>query len=196
MFKPETPIVLVDMDGVLADFDKEVLQRLQDRHPHIPIVPERANFYVADDYPEHAALVRAISNEEGFFDSLPMVDGALDGWQRIIDLGYMPRICSSPIRTNPYSAPEKLGWLERHFAPVFGHWVVDQAIITRNKHKFEGIALIDDRPKLKGSDQAVWQHIIFDRPYNQNSPEPRLLGWDDPNLAHVLKAAQERPTER
>ncbi|HEX3568826.1 MAG TPA: hypothetical protein VHT70_04085 [Candidatus Saccharimonadales bacterium] len=191
----EVPTVLVDMDGVLADFDQRILDQLADRHPHIPITATRSNFYVSDDYPEHAELIRAMSDEEGFFRSLPIVDGALDGWQRILEGDYRPRICSSPISTNPYSKAEKLGWLEEHLAPVFGNWVVEQAIITKNKEEYDGIALLDDRPELRNADKAPWQHIIFDRPYNQASRQPRLYGWKDKNLLHLLKAAEIRSSQ-
>lgn len=118
------------------------------------------------------------------------------GWGRILESGRLPRICSSPIRTNPYSEAEKLGWLEEHFAPVFGSWVVEQAIITSNKAACDGIALIDDRPKVEGADRAVWQHIIFDRPFNGYSPTPRLNGWDDGNLETLLHAAEVRAGRR
>lgn len=188
----EMPTVLVDMDGVLADFDQRILDQLAERHPHIPIAASRSNFYISADYPEHTDIIRAMSDEEGFFRSLPVVEGALDGWQRILESDCLPRICSSPISTNPYSKAEKLGWLEEHIAPVFGSWVVDQAIITKNKEGCHGIALLDDRPELKNAHRAVWQHIIFDRPYNQLSQQPRLYGWRDTNLLHLLKAAEVR----
>lgn len=191
----ETPTVLVDMDGVLADFDQRIITQLAEQHPNIPIGANRLNFYVSDDYPEHTDLIRAMSDEEGFFRSLPLVDGALDGWQEILEGNYLPRICSSPISTNPYSKVEKLGWLEEHFAPVFGNWVIDQAIITKNKDEFNGIALLDDRPELRNVDKATWQHIIFDRPYNQLSRQPRLYGWRDSNLLHLLKAAEIKSSQ-
>jgi 5'-nucleotidase len=186
----ERPVVLVDMDGVLADFDQELIERLHARHPAVPRIITRANFYVSDDYAEHADLVRSISNEAGFFDSLPMIEGALEGWQRILESGYHPRICSSPIRTNPYSKSEKLGWLEQHFAPVFGRLVVDEAIITSHKEEHSGIALVDDRPELANADRAPWQHIVFDTPYNRHVQQPRLYGWRDSNLLQLLQAAE------
>jgi 5'-nucleotidase len=187
----EVLTVLVDMDGVLADFDAEIETRISGRYAHIPLAETRANFYIADDYPEHTALVRALSREQGFFDALPLVDGALEGWQRIIDLGFHPQICSSPIRSNPHSGPEKLQWLARHFVPVFGRYVVEQAIITHEKHLFDGIALVDDRPTLPDERLAVWQHILFDRPYNQGGDKLRIHGWDDPVLGEQLQKAKE-----
>jgi len=120
---------------------------------------------------------------------LQTVDNALKGWQRIIDLGYNPRICSAPIRANPYCLTEKLGWLRRNFVPVFGHYVVEQAIITKEKHLYDGVALIDDRPEVAKSSEASWQHIVFNKPYNQNSKGVRLKGWLDDKLPSLLESA-------
>ena len=190
----EIPIVLVDMDNVLADFDQRILDQIAERHPDIAIAA-RQNFSISDDYPEHVDVIRAMSDEAGFFKSLPVVEGALEGWQHILDGNYLPRICSAPISTNPYSKVEKLGWLEEHLAPVFGSWVVDQAIITKHKEAYTGIALIDDRAELRNAYKATWQHIVFDRLYNQHSRQPRLYGWRDRNLLRLLNAAAIRSTQ-
>lgn len=188
--------VLVDMDGVLARYDTEVITRFKQLHPHIPVIGERTNFYIADDYGEHSQLLRDIADQEGFFDSIPLGIDALAGWQRLIDYGYHPRICSSPKLTNPYSEAEKLKWLRQHFVPHFGDWVANEAIITRDKHLFDGIALIDDRPEIIKADEASWQHIIFDKPYNKHIDAPRLRGWLDENLPALLEAAAKEYVRR
>lgn len=121
-----------------------------------------------------------------------MVDGALEGWQRIIDLGYHPRVCSSPITNHPTCASEKIQWLWRQFVPTFGAYVVREAIITKEKHLYAGVALMDDRPEVRHANKAPWLHILFDRPYNRHSTQPRLLGWHDDNLGTLLEQATLR----
>lgn len=182
--------VLVDMDGVLADFDREAINRIRDRLPEIALLDTRVNFYISDDYPTHSDAIRELSREQGFFASLPLVDNALFGWERMLSMGFSPRICSSPIRSNPFSKEEKLAWLDQHLAPAFGSQVVDQAIITSHKYKYDGIALIDDRPKLEHEDEATWQHIVFNQPYNRHLDKPRLFNWVDPNLGSLLRHAE------
>jgi len=194
MKTPKKQIVLIDMDGPLADFDGEVISRLKTRYPNIPILSTRKNFYISDDYPKHSLLLRSISDEKGFFESLPLADNALEGWQRVIDLGYHPIICSAPMRSNPFSNIEKLNWISKNLVPFFGQSVVDEAIITPDKHESEGIVLIDDRSELKDYKKAMWQHIVFDEPYNQDSKQPRLYGWLDNNLANLLKTASRTKT--
>lgn len=183
--------MLVDMDGVQADFDAEVLARIALQYPDIPLLTSRKNFYVADDYPEHTELVRSLSDEEGFFDAIPVAEGALEGWERILDYGYHPRVCSSPISTNPTCTTEKLQWLDRHFVPKFGESVIKEAIITKNKHHYDGAALIDDRPEVRNAAEASWQHVIFDKEYNRAAAGVRLVTWLDPLLPDILAVAAE-----
>lgn len=188
-FMSERPIVLVDMDGVLADFDGATEQYLRDNHPDIPIAA-RQNFYYKHDYLEaaHQVIINQLHASQYFFRNLPEIPGALDGWQRIIELGYEPRICSSPLHTNEWCKDEKLAWVEHRL----GKQAMQTALITTHKEECEGIALIDDRPEIKNAATASWRHIIFDQPYNTVvDTECRLHGWHDPNLKLLLEKAAE-----
>jgi 5'-nucleotidase len=180
-------VVLVDMDGVLADFDGAVLAGLP---PEIERV-QRQNFYIVQDYREHRAHVEAVYSHPEFFFNLEIIGGALDGWQRLLDLGYHPRICTAPLTLNPRSEDGKIAWLEQHFVPRFGPDVVDQVIFDRKKYRYPALALIDDRPDVDTNNgEAVWQHVVFDQPYNQVCESQfRLYGWRDPNLESRLAEA-------
>ena len=71
--------ILVDMDGVIADFDGEFLKRWRERHPDKLFIPfeERTTFYVKDQYPEELKpLVAEILLEPGFFREIMPMDGA------------------------------------------------------------------------------------------------------------------------
>jgi 5'-nucleotidase len=188
----ERPTVLVDQDMVLADFDARVLELMTQRYPHVPLLAARTNFHIADDYPpEHAGLVRQVISEEGFVKGMPPIDGVIEGWERLLDLGYHPQACTAPIRLNPYSAREKLDWIRRRFVQKFGEWVVEEAILDGHKYRYGAVALIDDRPKLPYTEKATWQHVVFDQPYNQNAAGLRIVAWHDPLLPGVLEAAKE-----
>ena len=176
------------MDGVLADTDRAARAFLKAHHPDIPLVPRRS-FYFHHDYPSdaHRAIIGAF-HAQYFFRDLPEIPGAIQGWQRIIDLGYEPRICSSPLLSNKWCEAEKLDWVEQHL----GMRARETAIITRHKEQASGMALIDDRPVIKHADQATWQHITFHQPYNQHVDTPlRLRDWNDENLPAILERAAQ-----
>lgn len=67
-------IILVDMDGVLADFERGFLDSYRQRHPDKPFVPlgQRTTFQVKDDYSEDIQpLVKEVYTAPGFICSLP-----------------------------------------------------------------------------------------------------------------------------
>ena len=180
-------IVLIDLDGVLADFDGATHIFLEKHHPEIQIA-EHKNYYYRYDYPDpaHVAIIDALHTSQYFFRDLPLIEGAIEGWQRVIELGYEPRICSSPLHSNEWCKDEKLYWIEQHL----GKQASQTAIITVNKEQAEGFVLIDDRPEIKDADKASWKHVVFGQPYNQHIDTPlRLNGWNDKNLPTILEQA-------
>jgi 5'-nucleotidase len=187
--------VLVDMDGVLADFEEPNNAIIRAHFPDITPIVDRRDFYFKDTYEAYEGVNDIIYTETrraGFFRSLPLVDGALEGWQQVLELGYTPRVCSSPLEDHETCEAEKVDWLEENFVPVFGAWVVDTAIFNRDKSGYDAFAMIDDRPTLRNFDKAVWQHIVFSRSYNRAvETELRLENWHDPALGGLLKLARE-----
>lgn len=184
------PLVLVDMDGVLADFDGATEDYLRLNHPEVSLA-RRQNFYFRDDYPdpEVQAIINELHASRYFFEKLPPMRGAALGWQRLQALGYEPRICTSPLHTNEWCEAEKLNWVERYL----GRTAAQSAIVTSHKETCEGVALIDDRPEIKHADQATWQHVVFDRSYNRHvRTDLRLNGWLDSNLGQVLQLCVSR----
>ena len=164
MIRSPENTVLVDMDGVLADFDRANNEIVRTHFPDMPIIDNRREFYFKDSYADHPEVVEKIENDcrlPGFIRNFQPIDNALEGWKRILTAGYIPRVCSSPLENHPTIINEKKAWLEEYFVPTFGSWVVDTAIFNRDKSGYQAIAIIDDRPTLRGMEKAVWQHILF-----------------------------------
>ncbi len=182
-------IVLTDMDGVIADFDGKVKRDLKNLYPDVPIPQPRKSFYIDDDMaPEHKPVIREIISNPGFFTELGVIEGAHEGWEQLLEAGYTPQICTAPLRKNPTCNQDKLSWLEEHFVPRFGHWVIDTAIITKDKASCEGFVIIEDRPEIKDAHRAIWKHVVFDQPYNRDASSPyRLAGWKDPLIIPLLQ---------
>ncbi|MBR7830634.1 hypothetical protein KDK95_30310 [Actinospica sp. MGRD01-02] len=173
-------VVLVDMDGVLADFDRAVYETLMPTCPDIRLPTTSHRIRVQN--PQYDAEIREVTSAPGFFRDLMPIRGALEGWQRLVDLGYHPRICSSPLVWHEACEQEKRAWLTQHLGPE----AAAEAHIVQNKCECPGLALIDDIPELTCG-PAPWPHIVFDHPYNRGSASPhRLHGWQDPNLGRIL----------
>ena len=176
-----TRIVLVDMDGVLADFDRAVIEALRPTCPDIQ--PPTTSHRIRSQNPQYEAEIRQVTGAPGFFRDLKPIDGAFEGWQRLKDLGYHPRICSSPLVWHTQCEQEKRAWLTAHLGPD----VAEEAHIVQNKCTCPGLALIDDIPALACA-PAPWPHIVFDHPYNRAAPSPhRLHGWHDEALPKLLR---------
>jgi 5'-nucleotidase len=184
--------VLIDMDGVMADFDARATSHLLPEE-----IVERAQFYVARDYPSDQRIsIEAAYNTPGFFEDLEPMPGILEGWQKLIDNGYHPRVASAPLSGNPTAIEGKIKWLDKLMVPEFGSSVVSEAIIDKDKWKYDGLALIDDRPGIprgpNGQNMATWEHVLFGWPHLDKVPLAqtafRLLHWQNTaQLIHTLE---------
>lgn len=194
-----TRIFLIDQDGVMADFDGEVVRRMTERHPDVRQLESAAanpQFYTALNYPEEVRdMVWGISNEAGFIEDLPLVPGVQEGWERLRSAGFLLRVCTAPLpeKYMPTCRAEKTAWLTRHFGRV----VAEQAIFTTRKHEQEGVGLLDDKQEIAKARNARWHHVIFDRPCNRGDMRQlRVLGWDDPDLVEKAHEARRRALDR
>lgn len=172
-----TKLILLDQDGVLADFELGVRRSWQQLfHQAIPL-GQRHHFYLRDDLPEqyHTAL-HQIYARRGFFAQLPPVRGAIEAAQQLLNAGHDVRICTSPITAYQYCLAEKFDWV-RHY---LGEDWVHRIIITKDKTWIRGDILIDDKPCISGSLVPQWQHWIYDQSYNRNIITPYRVCWYQP----------------
>jgi 5'-nucleotidase len=179
---PSNIVVLVDQDGVLADFDGEFLRRWRDNNPEYAFLPlsERSNFYIYQDYPnELMQEVELIYNSPGFIASLPPIPGGLESIIEMKKAGYNVKICTAQIPGNHVCLIEKQDWIARNLGEK---WLED-LIISNDKTLIYGDILIDDKPEIKGMRIPTWEHVVFDAPYNRYvQGKRRLSGWQDWNL--------------
>ena len=173
--------ILVDMDGVITDFDMEFLQRWQQRHPDLFYVPleQRKSFYVKDDYPEELRpLVSEILLESSFFAEMQPVPGAREALEEMETLGFDVFICSSPLSIFGNCVLEKYKWVEKFIGP---NWV-KKIILTKDKTVIRADYLIDDKPAITGVESRPgWEHILYDRTYNRHVDKRRITweNWKD-----------------
>lgn len=173
-------IILVDMDGVIADFEsgfQKAWSKLGTDFPAIPL-KERVLPRVVDQYPSHLArLVAEVCQAPGFYKHLPPIPGAVAGVRAMLEQGHQVAFCTSPLTAYRNCVLEKFEWIEEHFDQGF----TDRVVMTKDKTLVSGDVLIDDQPTVRGLLAPLWQHVIFDQPYNQGVPGPRMswLSWED-----------------
>lgn len=133
--------ILIDMDGVLADF----LGKAEE----LGLSPDEAELM------------------EGFFESLPLIKDAWWGVNELRELGHDLYICTTAPWDNPRAWMEKRIWIERRFGALFNR----KLIMTHQKSMIAADILIDDRKSeqtksFKGTwywfrkDGADWKAVV------------------------------------
>lgn len=173
-------VVLVDMDGVIADWGREWDRSLEAFGPDAAGIARHAqqtSFNLHDGCTEYESrIVSALMDQPSYYARLEPIEGALDALQAMLDAGHDVFIVTSPWVTNPTCASDKLAWIVRHLGVEWAKRVV----ITSDKTLVYGDVLVDDKPVVTGAFAPAWQHIIFDQPYNRDiAPRRRLHAWSD-----------------
>lgn len=154
--------VLVDMDGVLADFDKHLLKETRHLWPEGYTQADQRVRYATNILPKAAQHeARAVTNRAGFFRELPVMPGAVDGLHALAEQADV-WIVTKPLEANPTCRDDKAVWLAEHFG---ADWV-RRLIITPDKSLVDGDILLDDGPHLRWWDSASWVPVVFPWPWN------------------------------
>ena len=178
-------IVLVDMDGVIADFDERIYALMAERHPAIamPAWSDRPYPLSLGVAPEHRRTLNGLMHEVGFFRSLRPIEGAVSA---LLAMAAAPEadvyLCTAPLKHSVHCAKEKAEWVTDHLGV---DWI-DRLVLTRDKTLVRGDYLIDDAPVARGDAvQPNWTHVYFDHPYNRpgapgaDADAPRIRSWAD-----------------
>lgn len=169
-------LILLDQDGVLADFEGGFIQAWQQHYPDLaPIAREdRRHFNLLDDYPADLhERTMALYTAPGFIGQLPPIDGAIEAVRELLALGLDIRFCTSPLHQYENCVAEKYHWIEHHF----GRPATQRLILTRDKTLVRGDLLIDDKPRIEGLVTPSWRHIVFDAPYNREVTDTPRMTW-------------------
>jgi len=180
--------LLVDLDGVMADFEGQRFKVLKDRG--LPAVPpaDVTDFYGTQAYSTRfgkagARAAREVTTEPGFFRNMRPIEGALEGFAKLESRGHIVRICSKPLEAHPNCTAEKVEWVREHL----GRRHAERALIIKEKSKVEADALIDDRPDLytytigRKEPEPVWKHVLYKQPWNRESTvhDFDMKDWSD-----------------
>ena len=148
--------ILVDMDGVIADWGHaygESLDMFGEDAANIPRHKDQRGFDLhAGRTDRERALIDAVMIEPGFYSRLRPIPGAKEALKGMVKAGHDVRIVTSPWVSNPTCASDKLNWVVKHYG---SHWG-PRVIITADKTLVRGDILIDDKPEIHGAAEPEW----------------------------------------
>ena len=186
-------IYLIDMDGVVADFERELLDQFRKLYPNKNYVSldKRTTSTTEEQYPlEDRPLLRSITSSPGFFLNLKPIEGSLNALLELKSIsGNEVFLCSSPTNIYKQCVQEKYMWVEQHL----GHEWTQKIILTKDKTLVYGNYLIDDNSNIKGIKTPFWEHVIYDQPYNRNLEHlngKKRISWQG-NWREVLDIHQK-----
>ncbi len=171
-------IILVDIDGVLADFENGFLQAWKKKFPYYTHVPleKRETFYLIEGYP--AGLEKdldSIYKAPGFFQNLDVIKGGKEALEKMQTRGHKVLICTSPISKYENCVLEKYNWISKNL----GYEWTKKIIMTKDKTLVFGDILIDDKPEQTGLRKPAWKHVLFEAPYNKHVKTKLTITWDN-----------------
>jgi len=167
-------IVLLDMDGVIADISGGFERDWESAYPDKKLTPrdERKEYFLEKMHPEYNNLIQEMFLKKGFFYNLPPIPGAIEAIGEMEEAGLDVQICTMPFPNSKFCSQEKIDWVEKHLG-----WNEDRVILRWDKTRELGDYLIDDKPNVTGRYKPSWEHIIYTQPYNQHIKFRRRLTW-------------------
>lgn len=174
------PIVLLDCDGVMADFVTAALDVVHDltgeRYPTEAVT----TWEIFESIGDRALAERCYGamNAPGFclerIRPYPGAAEAVGALREVADVF----VVTAPFRTAHW-IHERTTWLERHLG-----FAASQVIFARHKHVVRGDVFVDDKPDHvrawdRGRRGCDGRGFLWDQIYNRDATDlPRLHGWD------------------
>lgn len=180
--------IVVDMDEVLAQFVAKVLKRWNAINGR-DIKREQINCWRMEEILGVDTLGRSAEGlidewlaEEGFFEDLEPVSGAIEGFSSLRKMGHDVVVATSIPEVAVHSFTGKRRWMRRYFPD----WSMKNFIGVSRKGLIDGDILIDDGThNIEEWLTPLEYHrlaIVFDAPWNQGVDtvgSVRAFNWED-----------------
>ena len=144
-------VVLCDMDGIMADLSRLIIDTINDKHTEHNVHRDDITDWALHKCLPIGEKVWDYVNEDGFFEKIQPIPGAIPALEQLHDAGVMIVIATSPTR-NANSAAEKKRWVAKHL-PFIKHRHV---MVGSLKHLLKGDFLIDDSPEQQKNYRKAW----------------------------------------
>lgn len=169
------PIILWDLDGNVYDWGDGWDKTIDVVAPgmDLPRAAEHRDFDLTKGLTDEQAI--AVGDVMAAIDyySLEPYEGAVEAMQEAEAAGAENYILTSPWWPSRTCLQGKADAVLRDLGPKWQ----SKLILSSHKHLNIGDILMDDRPNIRDADKATWSQILFDQPYNQDSPLPRVTDW-------------------
>ena len=166
--------ILIDVDGVVADLDREWLRRYnQDYNDHLT-KKEWTKWGIHDLVkPECGTKIYEYLWMDDLYNNVLPIEGSLFSVRHLRSMGHRCIFVTSGIQ------PAKIRWLFNQGFLTSKVWQSDPDVaIVNDKSLIHGDLLIDDRPK--NIDDFGGNAILFDQPWNQEyNLVYRAKYWND-----------------
>ena len=128
------PVILLDMDGCLVDWDKGFMKAWN--ITNYCSIDRTKSYYMEDCVDDISHRKDAIScyKTQGFFEQLEPMEGALDAIAGMEEEGLQLLICTSPVKHSKFCAQEKLNWIAAHL----GEEWLDRVVLCQDKVRYLG----------------------------------------------------------
>lgn len=166
----DSKVVLVDMDGVLADIHAHMVLEEYKRSGVKIDLNEIHGMLEDEAFPSFYEMIHSV----GFFRSAPVVKDSVEGLRYLNDK-YKVLVVSSATEF-PNSLNEKHAWLNEHYP--FISW--KQMIFCGSKANIKGDIMIDDHSKNLLTFEG--RKILFTQPHNScidASAYERVYAWKE-----------------
>jgi 5'(3')-deoxyribonucleotidase len=184
------PVVLLDIDGVAANFIEGSLPVVHEITGRLHVHDDVNQWEISDALnmtPDEKVAYYARVAAAGWCRSLPAYEGAREGVARIREFADV-----HPLTAHFFTAPT---WVHEREAWILEHLDIParDIIHTHSKHRVAGDVLVEDKPAtivkwLEHHPQGVG--VLMRRPYNEGADLPddstRVRDW--PQLVKWLEA--------
>lgn len=166
-------ILLLDMDGPIADFDQHFWDECKRHGVTLNIDSldhqDRKRFMTENiPDPNECAYMRYAVDQTRWFMNLPVTPGATEGVEVLME-EFDVWVCTKPLDANKYCLSDKREWLEKYFPALS-----TKLITAPEKSMVFGHVLLDDAPHLGCISKAFWNPVVFRSGFNETPGNP----WD------------------
>lgn len=177
------PVVALDVDGVIANFLGHTLYYMKTSNKPSPYDESNwPQWEITDVVPEHKDWLRTIWAGQGFCETIPPYEDAVEGVLSLASISEV-HFVTSPAWYSKHWMPERYEWLEKHFGKFIP--IKERLTFTRAKHKFNCDVFVDDNFKTvmkhpNCETMTVWS-LLWARPYNRIGQYvcPSISYWSD-----------------